>query len=213
MGFGHNSQHMFITFEGIDGSGKTTQWELLADHLRRQGVPCLQTRQPGGTELGQAFRQILLHHEGFLSDRCELFLYFADRAQHVTQAIRPALEAGEIVLCDRYTDSTMAYQGGGRGLSLDFIQTLNAFATQGLMPEKTFLFDGPVEALLHRAKTRSEQDRLEGETVDFYERIRQQYLALAHMEPSRFVVIDATQSVAAIQIQVFETLQPFLSAV
>lgn len=190
---------MFITFEGIDGSGKSTQLEHLAKVLEEKGCSVVVTRDPGGTLLGQELRQILLHHPGFVSPRCELFLYLADRAQHVDEVIRPALAKGQIVLCDRYIDSTVAYQGGGRGLPVEEIHRMNAFATGNLKPDQTFLFDAPVDVLLHRAKKRSDADRLEQETVAFYERVRQQYLALAQAEPDRFVVIDATQSISQIQ--------------
>jgi len=190
---------MFITFEGIDGSGKSTQLELLAEALKAEGKPVVVTREPGGSELGQTLRQILLHHPGFISSRCELFLYLADRAQHVETLIRPALAENKIVLCDRFIDSTVAYQGLGRRLSVEEIQRMNAMATGGLQPDKTILLDAPVEVLLHRAKNRSEADRLEQETVDFYANVRQQYLTLAHAEPDRFLVLDATLPIEEIQ--------------
>jgi dTMP kinase len=190
---------MFITFEGIDGSGKSTQMALLAQTLQEKGYSVLMTRDPGGTEIGQELRKILLHHPGFVSPICELFLYLADRAQHVAEKIRPAIAQGQIVLCDRYVDSTVAYQGGGRGLPIEEIQRMNALATENLLPDRTFLLDAPAEILLNRAKNRSSADRLEQETVHFYEKVREQYLALARDNPKRFVVLDATEPVEAIQ--------------
>lgn len=197
---------MFITFEGIDGSGKSTQMNLLANVLTTHGHIVVVTRDPGGTEIGQELRQILLHHPGFVSQRCELFLYLADRSQHVDELIQPALEAGKIVLCDRYIDSTVAYQGGGRGLPTEEIHRMNALATNGLKPHKTFLFDAPVDVLLARAKSRSSADRLEQETRDFYEKVRIEYLNLAQDEPDRFVVLDATLSIDELHQQVLSAL-------
>ena len=197
---------MFITFEGIDGSGKTTQIERLAQVLQAQGHSVVQTRDPGGTDIGRQLRQILLHHPGYVSPRCELFLYLADRAQHVDELIRPALAEGKIVLCDRYIDSTAAYQGGGRGLALAEIHRMNDIATGGLKPDKTFLFDAPVDILLHRAKNRTAADRLEQEQVSFFEMIRSQYLALAQAEPKRIMVVDATQSPETIHAELINAL-------
>lgn len=197
---------MFITFEGIDGSGKSTQMTLLAEALEKSGYLVVITRDPGGTPVGQELRQILLHHPGFVAPWCELFLYLADRAQHVAEVIQPALHAGKIVLCDRYLDSTLAYQGGGRGLPLMEIRQMNALATQGLLPDKTFLLDAPVPVLLHRAKNRSHADRLEQETLDFYENVRRQYLQLAQEEPQRFAILDATQPIDALQTQILAAL-------
>lgn len=196
----------FITFEGIDGSGKSTQLERLAEALRRQGQPVLVTRDPGGTDLGREIRQILLHHPGFVADRCELFLYLADRAQHVAEKIKPALDSGQIVLCDRYVDSTLAYQGGGRGLPIDEIKRLNDFVSGGLTPDKTFLLDAPVPELLARAKNRGSADRLERESVAFYERIRAGFLAQAQAEPNRIQVIDALQPADIIHQHILASL-------
>lgn len=201
---------MFITFEGLDGSGKSTQLELLAQTLQQAGHAVVTTRDPGGTAIGRELRQILLHHPGEVSPRCELFLFLADRAQHVDEVIHPALAQGKILLCDRYIDSTVAYQGGGRGLPVEEIHRMNALATGNLKPDKTFLFDAPVELLLHRAKSRSNADRLEQETLRFYEGTRRQYLALAQEEPHRFVVLDAMESVEALQARLLEILAPEL---
>ncbi len=197
---------MFITFEGIDGSGKTTQLEQLAQILKQQGKNVLVTRDPGGTELGRELRCILLHHPGHIVPISELLLYVADRAQHVEEVIRPALAQGKIVLCDRFTDSTVAYQGGGRGLSIPEIQHLNALATDGLKPDFTFLFDAPVELLLRRTKNRGESDRLEQEDIEFYERVRNQYLAIAAAEPNRIKILDASTSITVLQQQLLTSL-------
>ncbi len=197
---------MFITFEGIDGSGKSTQLAAVAERLTQQGYDVVITRDPGGTALGSQLRQILLHHPDFVSDRCELFLYLADRAQHVDERIRPALAQGQVVLCDRYIDSTVAYQGGGRGLPIEEIHRMNAFAIQGMVPELTFLLDAPVPLLLSRAKSRSDADRLEQETVTFYEAVRQQYLTLAQANPDRIVVVDASQPLADIAPQILDVI-------
>ncbi len=203
---------MFITFEGIDGSGKSTQLSILAEQLIHGGFSVLTTRDPGGTDLGQQLRHILLHHSGFVSQRCELFLYLADRAQHVEELIQPALARGNIVLCDRFIDSTIAYQGGGRGLSIEEINHLNMQATQGLKPDLTFLFDAPAELLLQRAKNRSAADRFEQETLAFYERVRQTYLDLAHQEPRRIQILDASLPLVTLSKQVDEIVQGKLKA-
>lgn len=201
---------MFITFEGLDGCGKTTQRDLLAQRLEALGRPTLVTRDPGGTEIGQALRQILLYHKGFLSNRTELLLYLADRAQHVDEKIQPALDAGKVVLCDRYLDSTLAYQGGGRGFPYQTILEMNDFASQGLMPNLTLLFDGPADVLLARAGQRGEADRLEQQAIDFFNATRKAYLALAQAEPQRIIVLDATQSIVALEAQVWNHVSPLL---
>lgn len=201
---------MFITFEGIDGSGKTTQLEALRVALEALGVPVLVTRDPGGTPIGQALRQILLHHTDPISPRCELFLYLADRAQHVDEKIRPALAQGTVVLCDRYVDSTVAYQGGGRGLDVAMIEALNQQATEGLMPHLTLWFDGEVTTLLARAKQRSAADRFEQLEVEFYQRVRHQYQALAQHHPDRMKVIDATLPPDSVLQQVLTYVMPLI---
>lgn len=197
---------MLVTFEGIDGSGKSTQLELLAKALSQQGFDVLQTREPGGASLGKSLREILLHHPGYVSPRCELFLYLADRAQHVDEIIRPALAKGQIVLSDRFMDSTVAYQGGGRELTVSDMQDLNRVATQNLSPQLTLFYDAPVETLLSRAQKRGEADRLEQETVVFYERVRAVYLQLAQAEPERFVILDALQSIDHLAEQTVNTV-------
>lgn len=192
----------FITFEGGDGTGKSTQIRFLERHLIAQGKSCLTTREPGGTSLGQLLRQILLESGNrAISSSTELFLYLADRAQHVHEVIAPAIAQGKIVLSDRHTDSTVAYQGYGRGFDLQLLLSLNRIASQGLTPDITFLLDCPVELGLSRtvhrrsgsAKVKS-TDRFENEKLEFHEKVRQGFLDLARAEPARFYVIDASRS-------------------
>jgi dTMP kinase len=188
-----------ITFEGGEGTGKSTQIRLAEDYLRQQGRACVVTREPGGTELGRLIRKFLLEvGENEIAAPTELFLYLADRAQHVQQIIRPALAAGHIVLCDRFTDSTLAYQGYGRGLELEWLRRLNETATGGLRPNLTVLLDCAVEAALARAAGRRDrgvdtaEDRFEREEIEFHERIRSGFLKLAAQEPERYRVIDTS---------------------
>ncbi|MDR1997412.1 MAG: dTMP kinase [Candidatus Margulisbacteria bacterium] len=183
---------MFITFEGPDGSGKTTQSRLLHTELLRQGHAVVWTREPGGTEAGRQIRQMLLEDRTFqLSAETELFLFAADRAQHIAEVIKPALADGKIVLCDRYIDSTTAYQAGGRGFAAEFIAGLNKYSTGGLVPDLTFLLDIPANVGLKRA-TRQKTDKFEQESLDFHQKVRQKYLELAQNEP-RFVLLDGAK--------------------
>ena len=192
----------FITFEGGDGTGKSTQIRLLERHLIAQGKSCLTTREPGGTSLGQLLRKILLESGNRpISSSTELFLYLADRAQHVHEVIAPAIIQGKIVLSDRYTDSTVAYQGYGRGFEVQLLLTLNRVASQGLTPDLTFLLDCPVDLGLSRTIHRrshpsiaKNNDRFENENLEFHEKVRRGFLDLARAEPARFYVIDASQS-------------------
>ena len=202
---------MFISFEGIDGSGKSTLMAGIVHALEQHGTPYVLTREPGATVLGKEIRQLLLHTECAISAEAELLLYAADRAQHVQELIQPCLRKGHWVLSDRFVDSTTAYQGYGRQLDLSLVQKLNDIATAGLLPHNTIVLDGPVDVLLGRAKKRSQEtqeavDRLEAESVTFFERIRQGYLALAKAEPERFVVLDATQLPEAILQQALTAL-------
>ena len=201
----------FITLEGGDGSGKTTQLNALEIHLTGRGKSCTTTREPGGTSLGKLIRQVLLEvGEQTIASPTELFLYLADRAQHIPEIIRPAIEQGKIVLCDRYTDSTLAYQGYGRGIDLELLRELNAIASQGIRPDLTLLFDCPVEIGLSRTAQRlfrattagNREDRFEREKVEFHERVRAGFLELARTEPGRFCVIDASRSVEEVFHQV-----------
>lgn len=190
----------FITFEGIEGCGKSTQIELFAEYLRSKGHKVLVTREPGGTEIGDQIREILLHPGNTsISPKTELLLYAAARAQHVEEKILPALKAGNAVLSDRYADATTAYQGAARNLPPDILKQLHLIATGNLVPDITFLLDLPAEVGLNRAKSRNEEegheDRFENERIEFHEKVREGYLAVAKAEPDRVIVIDAAGTV------------------
>lgn len=197
---------LFITFEGIDGCGKSTQLAHCADWLQSRGHEVLITRNPGGTELGAEIRRILLHHPGFVSPTAELLLYIADRAQHMDACVAPALAANRIVLCDRYHDSTLAYQGYGRGLCLETITSLNTLATHGRTPDLTFLFDGPPTVLRQRVSARGAADRLESEKLAFYERVAQGFRTLAAQAPQRICLLDACLPIETLQARVADRL-------
>ncbi len=193
---------LFITFEGTDGCGKTTQIERLKDYFEAQGRKVIMTREPGAKGLGTKLREILLNYDGEVSSNCESFLFLADRAQHIDTLIKPAIERGEIVLCDRHIDSTVAYQGYGRGLDLDRIHMLNDIATSGMKPDITFVFDIDVETAQERVgKTK---DRMESAGLEFFKRVRQGFLEIAKSEPKRVKVLDATQTRDEISEQVVE---------
>ena len=196
------SKGLFITFEGGDGCGKTTQIKLLDDYLRNKGYKTLLTREPGSKGLGVKLREILLNYDGEVSPVCESFLFLADRAQHVDCIIKPALEEGVIVLCDRHTDSTVAYQGYGRGLDLEQIHSLNKIATSGLKPNLTIVLDVDVETSQKRVG--SEKDRMESAGIEFFERVRQGFLEIATQEPERVKVVDSTQTIEEIHEQILE---------
>ncbi len=183
---------LFITFEGIDGCGKTTQLENVRKLLEENGIECVTTREPGALKLGSQIREILLHYDGVVADNCEMFLFLADRSQHVETFIKPMLEEGKVVLCDRHTDSTIAYQGYGRGGDVEKLTELNKIATNGLVPDLTFLFDVSVETGHERAG--KDLDRLELAGKEFFERTRQGYLTLSKQHPERIKVINAEKS-------------------
>lgn len=194
---------LFISFEGIDGVGKSTQADLLEEHLRAAGKTVVRTLEPGDTELGQEIRHLLLHRKGDVAPRAEALLYAADRAHHVATKVRPALERGEVVLTDRYLDSSVAYQGAGRVLDKQQIRNLSLFAVEGLLPDLTVLLDlDAAQSMARRNKTGEAPDRLESEKLEFFEAVRQAYLDLAAAEPERFIVIGADQTVSAIQDQI-----------
>ncbi|MBQ4123536.1 dTMP kinase [bacterium] len=184
---------LFITFEGADGSGKTTQLNKVKDFLTQEGFDVVITREPGSLDIGQKIRNILLHHEGFVSDRCEMFLFLADRSQHVDAFIKPELDQGKIVLCDRHTDSTVAYQGYGRCQDVELLKKLNAIAVNGLAPDLTLLYDVSTETAQQRVG--SEKDRMESIGLDFHSKVRKGYLELQKENPDRIKIVDANNSI------------------
>ena len=203
----------FITFEGVEGCGKSTQIELLRAQLEAEGRTVLVTREPGGPPIAESIRELLLNpgHDA-MAPMAELLLYEAARAQHVAERIRPALDAGHIVLCDRFYDSTTAYQGAGRALPREIVEGLHELATGGLRPELTLLLDLSAETGLARARKRGRSDRIEQEAIDFHERVRAAFLELAQREPERITIIDAALSIenvaATIQNHVAGCLPP-----
>lgn len=208
---------LFITFEGIEGSGKTTQIQLLADALKHQGKAILLTREPGGTVIGDQIRKVLLSRENKkMASLCELLLYAADRAQHIEEIIRPALAEGKIVLCDRYADATTAYQEGGRQLPKNLVTQINSLASQLLKPDLTLFLDCPIELGLSRAQHRvNEQqdlnDRFEQETILFHQRVRDRYLQIAKEEKERFIVLDGTGTIEEVEKRILNLLKPTLN--
>ena len=194
---------MFITFEGIDGVGKSTQLDMLEKHLIAQGREVVRTLEPGGTELGQEIRHLLLHRKGDVAPRSEALLYAADRAHHVETKIKPALASGKVVLSDRYFDSSVAYQGAARELDVQEVKDISLWAIDRLLPDLTVLLDLPAqEAMNRRGNKGTEPDRLEREQVEFFERARDEYLRMAN-EP-RFLVVDANLSPEQIHSQALE---------
>ena len=199
-----NNVGLFITFEGPEGAGKTTQIGLLTTALQNANRTVTRTREPGGDPVGEKVRELLLH--GSVGAEAELLLFAAARAQNVQSVVRPALERGDIVLCDRYTDSTLAYQGAGRGLPPDIIARVNAFATGGLTPDLTLLLDLPPSVGLARQNA-GEQNRLDREALAFHERVRAAFLSLHEAEPSRIVLINAGASVETVAHAVWNAVQ------
>jgi dTMP kinase len=190
------SRGVFITLEGGDGSGKTTQAELLRGWLAERGRTVVRTREPGGTEVGVEVREIVLHHRGDITPRAEALLYAADRAHHVATVVRPALERGEVVIQDRYIDSSVAYQGVGRVLDPEEVRGLSEWATEGLRPDLTILLDLDADAARGRLdEARTRYDRLEAEASEFHDRVRAAYLDLAIAEPDLFLFVDAKRPV------------------
>lgn len=198
----------FITFEGGEGAGKSTMLAFTRDWLVRAGFEVVVTREPGGTELGERVRELLLHaHELQMTAETEAMLMFAARAEHLERIVRPALEAGKTVLCDRFTDATYAYQGGGRGLAAERIAQLEAWVQGALRPNLTLLLDVPVNVGLKRAGARGKPDRFERAPREFFERVRATYLERARREPQRVRVIDAGRSPAEVQQQLTSVLK------
>lgn len=206
---------LLITLEGIEGSGKTTQASLLRDALRSERIPVCLTREPGGSPLAERIRDLILTpREEPLAPESELLLFLAARAQHVARTVRPALERGEVVVCDRFTDATVAYQGGGRTIPEPFLRSLNRWATGGLEPSRTYLIDVPVDVGLARAKGRSGPagpDRIEAEARGFFEAVRARYLELARQEPERIVVLRGTDPEEALAHQIRDDVHRILS--
>jgi dTMP kinase len=202
---------IFITLEGPEGAGKTTQLKLLAKYLQDENIEHVMTRDPGGTSLGKPIRRILLDAKSVVSPVAELLLYEADRAQNVSEIILPALEEGKVVFCDRYIDSTLAYQGYGRGIDLDLIRKINDVATQGLIPVRTILFDIESSAGLARLHP-SGHDRLEREALEFHQKVRNGYLALSEQDPNRWRKLDAAMAMHSVQEElrrfVMEVVRP-----
>lgn len=193
----------FITVEGIEGVGKSSNIEHLSAAIEGRGFTVLRTREPGGTPMAERIRGMLLEHDQEpLPDIAELLLFFASRSLHINNAIRPALEAGNWVLCDRFTDASRAYQGSGRGLDMKRIETLAGWVQEGLEPDLTVLLDAPAELGMRRARERGEADRLESEQVSFYARVRDGYLLLAEQHPERFAIVDASRSLDEVRDQV-----------
>lgn len=193
----------FITVEGIEGVGKSTNIEFISSLIESRGHRVMQSREPGGTPAAEKIRAMLLEHgEEPLPDIAELLLFFAARSLHICNAIRPALESGTWVVCDRFTDASRAYQGAGRALDPEIIDMLANWVQDGLEPDLTVLLDAPAEIGMGRARRRGATDRLESERVSFYQRVRQEYLALAAAEPRRFEVVDASRPLAEVQAQI-----------
>lgn len=203
---------MFISFEGPDGAGKTTQIAMLADRLRTSGMKVVTTREPGGTEVGACLRSLLLDAEYILTPASEALLMTADRAEHVARVIRPSLDAGAIVVTDRYLDSTIAYQGGGRALDIELLTRMQSMATGGLLPDLTFLLDLPVEQGIKRKMADDDLNRLDRETVAFHQRVATTFRSLASQDSSRWKVIDATQDVQMVHTAVWLHVSAHLEA-
>jgi len=203
----------FITLEGGEGSGKTTQLPRLARYFRSAGYAVLETKEPGGTAAGLTIRSILLKNNSApINSRCELFLYLADRAQHIADVVKPAIEKGKIVISDRHSDATMAYQAFGRQLNTKLIATMNRFATEDLMPSLTLLLDQPPEIGLERCRTRSSMNRLDREELHFHRRVRSGYRILARSEPNRIRIIDAKQPPDKVEAAIQRQAKKFIKA-
>jgi len=206
---------LFLTFEGMDGSGKTTQMRLLADRLRARGREVLETAEPGGTRIGIAIRRILLDGANQeLSPTAEMLLYFAARAQNVDEWITPALAAGKIVIADRFTDSTLVYQGCGRGLGAETVMTLDRIACRGLKPDLTLLIDIDPETSLARAHARNasarQDDRMDAQSLEFHRQVYQAYHALAAREPERVRMVDGRAAIEPIAEEIWKIVEPYV---
>lgn len=199
---------LFITFEGIDGCGKTTQINLLKNYLENNGYKVILTREPGAKGLGEKLREILLNYDGEVSSNCESFLFLADRAQHIDTIIKPAIQNGVVVLCDRHTDSTVAYQGYGRSLDLDQIKQLNNIATSGIKPDITFILDIDIETSLIRIG--KGRDRMENSGREFFERVRNGYIEISKQEPERVKLLNGKDTIDNLNKQIIDSVQKIL---
>ncbi len=208
----HESRGTFISVEGSEGSGKSTNIQFLLEYLRDRRIRVTLTREPGGTPLGEKLRELLLAPEQKICDKTELMLMFAARTQHVETVIKPALAQGQWVLCDRFTDATYAYQGGGRGVDVDSIRRLERWALCGFKPDYTFLLDVPVEIGMERVRQRGELDRFEQEKTDFFERVRTSYLTLAEQHAGRITLVDASQTLQQVQQKLTSALDAIINA-
>ncbi len=198
---------IFISLEGIEGTGKTTQSRLLSEVLIEKGYEVVLTHEPGGTAIGDRIREILLHVDhGAMSYMTELLLYNAARAQHISEKILPAIKAGKIVITDRFIDSTVAYQGYGRGIDIQLIKSINNIATEGVKPDLTIIFDLDVETGMKRNRGINKIDRLELEDIEFHRKVRDGYLKIANEEPQRIKVIDASTSIEDVRAKVWEII-------
>ena len=198
----------FITFEGADGCGKTTQSKLVQEYLENSGYEVVWTREPGAKGLGQKIRELLLHYDGDVAPMCEAFLFLADRAQHIEHLIKPAVAEGKIVICDRHTDSTIAYQGYGRGEDINQLKYLNNLATGSIKPDLTFVFDVATDVAQKRVG--DEKDRMESAGIEFHKKVRQGYLEIAKQEPERVKVIDANNNIERVFEDTKKMLEKFL---
>lgn len=204
-------QGLFITVEGIEGVGKTTNIQFISDWLKENQIEFIASREPGGTPFAEEIREVLLQpREEVVCDPAELLLMFAARAQHLAGVIKPALAEGQWVLCDRFTDATYAYQGGGRGLSFQMIEQLEDLVQGSFRPDAVILLDLPVEVGLARASARSAPDRIENEKAGFFEKVRQAYLSRAEKDPERYFIIDASQSLEGVQAQLSSVLESIM---
>lgn len=202
----------FITVEGIEGTGKSTNLDFVTGLIQSHGYEVHRTREPGGTPMAENIRQLLLDNgQEAVPPIAELLLFFASRSLHLENTIKPALEAGRWVLCDRFTDATRAYQGVGRGLGLDRVEHLAEWVLQGLEPNLTLLLDAPAEVGLERVRARGECDRMDNEALAFYQRVRDAYLSLAEAYPTRFAIIDASQPLDGVQAEIEAVMRPYFS--
>ena len=202
---------LFITLEGIEGAGKSTAVDFIEDFLTKEGHDVIKTREPGGTVIGEQIREILLKNENYtLTYDTELLLVFSARAQHIQEVILPALSSGKIILCDRFTDASYAYQGGGRGIDASRINLLEKWVQGDLRPDLTLLFDLDVSIGMQRTKKRSDADRFEREEINFFEKIRNTYLERAKNEPQRFRIINSASSLESVKEQIITILKDFL---